>query len=139
MEMSIGRLSQRVGKSVNTLRFWSDRDPLSDRRGANGYRYFGPETIDRIAFIRRAQALGFRLEEIRGILALRERGVSPCNEVRDELQRHLDGVRTRIARLQGLAAELEERPIWAEEHPDPAYEGEGCVYVEPGERRSGTP
>lgn len=137
--MSIGQLSQRVGESVKTLRFWSDRGLLISGRGANGYRYFGPETVDRIAFIRRSQALGFRLDDIGDILALSERGTPPCDEVRDELRRRLARVRARIAELQGLAAELEERLLWAEEHPDPPCDGEGCVYLQQPASKAASP
>ncbi len=131
MTLSIGDLATQTQESIKTLRYWTDRQLLETKRGDNNYRYYSPDTSKRVAFIRRTQALGFSLEEIKSILELRSEGVQPCNEVRHELSQHLAAVQARIAELGCLEAELAARLAWAKAHPDPDCADEGCVYLEP--------
>lgn len=122
-----GRMAQRTGEPVKTLRYWTDLGLLHAHRGPNGYRYYDDEVAARVDFIRGAQALGFTLQEIQGILDTRDRENRPCREVRESLAQHLRTVRERLCRLQRLEEELASRLAWAEAHPDP--ECEGCVYL----------
>ena len=130
MRYLIGELARATGETVKTLRYWTNQGLLKAERGENGYRFYVPEAVTRAAFIRATQALGFTLEEIRGILALREEGVQPCEQVREELATHLTVVRARIRELQALEDELTARLTWAERHPEPECP-EGCVYLVP--------
>jgi MerR family transcriptional regulator, copper efflux regulator len=129
MRLSIGELSAVTKETVKTLRYWTDLGLLEAVRGENGYRYYQKEVAERAAFIRRAQALGFSLGEIADILASRGSGLPPCAEVRERLAAHLATVRARISELSGLEAELTARLRWAEAHPEPQCEADGCVYL----------
>lgn len=126
--MRIGELARATGESVKTLRYWEERALLDAERSESGYRHFLDTMIDRVGFIRQAQALGFTLGEIREIVALHSEGVRPCDEVRDALEAHLESVRTRIASLRSLERELSRRLTWAERHPDVDCD-DGCVYL----------
>lgn len=126
---TIGQLARRTRESVKTLRYWTDLGLLAAERGANGYRYYGAGAAERVGFIRGAQALGLTLREIRDVLGAREHEHPPCQEAREVLVRHLRDVRERLAQWTRLEAELAERLAWAEAHPRPACEGEGCVYL----------
>ncbi len=126
---TIGQLAQRTRESVKTLRYWTDSGLLEADRGANGYRYYGDEAITRVEFIRSAQALGLTLREIGDVLQARNQDGPPCPAVRAVLARHLHAVRDRLAQLRRLEEELAARVKWAEEHPKPACESEGCVYL----------
>lgn|SRR5690554_3558502 len=126
---TIGQLARRTRESVKTLRYWTDLGLLAAERGANGYRYYGAGAAERVGFIRGAQALGLTLREIRDVLGAREHEHPPCQEARAVLARHLRDVRERLAQWARLEAELAERLAWAEAHPRPACEGEGCVYL----------
>jgi DNA-binding transcriptional MerR regulator len=130
MTYQIGELARATGETVKTLRYWTNQGLLNAERGENDYRFYPPEAVTRAAFIRATQALGFTLEEIRGILALRDAGVQPCEQVREELRTHLTAVRSRIRELQVLEDELTARLTWAEAHPDPEC-AEGCIYLVP--------
>lgn len=130
MQLSIGDLATRTGKTVKTLRYWTDQGLLKAERGANNYRYYPPDTPQRVAFIRSAQALGFTLTDLGDILKLRDAGVTPCDHVRADLRKHLKDVRARISGLRVLERELSERLTWAEADPSPDCETEGCVYLE---------
>lgn len=127
--LSIGQLASQTSETVKTLRYWTNHGLLESVRGENGYRYYPPGMAGRVAFIRNAQALGFSLTDIGSILTLRTEGVSPCEHVRADLSEHLKNVQTRIADLQVLYAELSKRLAWAEAHPDPDCETQGCIYL----------
>src|SRR3972149_1456098 len=75
----IGQLAQLVGVGVDTVRFY-ERAGLLQRpeRTAAGYRLYAPEALARLRFIRKAQALGFTLDEIKRILSLRGQGAATC-------------------------------------------------------------
>lgn len=129
MTLSIGRLAERTGETIKTLRYWTDAGLLEAKRGENGYRYYHEDTAERCTFIRSAQALGFTLSELNDILALRARGVVPCEDVRVRLEAHLATVRARITELKTLERDLEVRLGWAKAHPRPTCQAEGCIYL----------
>jgi len=129
MTLRIGRLAKATGETVKTLRYWTNLGLLEAERGENGYRYYREDAPQRIAFIRSAQEFGFTLSEIQDILALRARGVKPCEHVRTRIKAHLVAVRSRIAELEALERDLEARLSWAEAHQDPECQMDGCVYL----------
>lgn len=126
--MQIGEVAERTAESVRTLRYWQDAGLLDAERTESGYRLFPPEVVGRVAFLRGAQGLGLSLQEIRGILDLREEGVRPCDHVRRHLRDHLAAVRDRARKLRILERDLEGRLAWAEAHPDADCD-DGCVYL----------
>ena len=129
MKLSIGQLAAGTGETVKTLRYWTEQGLLAAERGPNGYRYYQPAMIERASLIRSVQALGFSLGEIAEIVSLRDSGLQPCAEVRERLGAQLHRVVQRIADLRRLETELEARLSWAESHPEPECDGDGCVYL----------
>ncbi|HSC20421.1 MAG TPA: MerR family transcriptional regulator [Solirubrobacterales bacterium] len=103
MALTIGRLAQASGVGVQTLRYYERRGLLSRvTRTPGGYRQFPEEEIRRIRFIRRAQGLGFTLEEIAELLTLRvERGRS-CGDVEQAARLTRERVRARLADLRRM-------------------------------------
>ncbi len=103
----IGELAQRAGTSPDTLRYY-ERVGLLPRapRTPAGYRLYDSSVAERIAFIRKAQALGLALDEIREVLRIAAAGTPPCEHVRDALQRRLQDVDARIGELESLRATL---------------------------------
>jgi DNA-binding transcriptional MerR regulator len=68
--MTVNELARRVGIGPHVVRYYSQRGFLSPRRNArNAYREYGESDLQRLRFICRAKALGFRLKEIASILA----------------------------------------------------------------------
>ncbi|HRI10041.1 MAG TPA: heavy metal-responsive transcriptional regulator [Nannocystaceae bacterium] len=105
--MRIGEVARQSGLSVDTVRFYEREGLLGRvRRRPSGTREFGSETVQRLAFIRQAAALGFSLAEIRELLVLRVSSRTTCEEVQRRAQAKLDGVRARIAELEALGASL---------------------------------
>ena len=68
----IGELADRAGVTVQAVRYYERRGLLAPlHRRPSGYREYGPDAIERLQFVRRAQELGFTLAEIGDLLALR--------------------------------------------------------------------
>ena len=71
-EMTIAKLARAGGVGVETVRYYQRRGlmPVPRATGDSAYRHYGPDHLQRLRFIRRAQAAGFTLEEIGELLAL---------------------------------------------------------------------
>ena len=79
LNLGIGQLAKHAGVAIDTVRYYERNNLLNPAgRLASGYRRYGDAELKRLRFIRRAKALGFTLEDIRGLLSLSgERNVSP--------------------------------------------------------------
>jgi DNA-binding transcriptional MerR regulator len=105
--MRIGEVASRSGVSAKAIRYYEDIGlVLPPRRLASGYRDYDESALDRLAFVRAAQAVGLSLGEIRGILALRDDGDSPCGHVLGLLRSRSAELDRRIAELRSLRGEL---------------------------------
>jgi MerR family copper efflux transcriptional regulator len=106
--MRIGELVAVSGVAAKTIRYYEGIGLLDPpHRTAAGYRDYEPEASDRLAFIRAAQAAGLTLGEIRGIVALRDRGEAPCSHVLELLNARHTEIEQRITELRRLSVELD--------------------------------
>jgi DNA-binding transcriptional MerR regulator len=105
--MQIGIVAKKIGLSVDAIRFY-ERNALVPRapRTQGGFRQYGENDVETLAFIRRAQGLGFKLSEIRGLLKLRGNRLQPCAPVRRRLEEKLADVQRKLADLHKLEHEL---------------------------------
>jgi|SRR5712692_4543747 len=105
--MQIGELAKQAGVNIQTVRFYERRRLLpAPERKASGYRIYSDQDLYRLRFIRQAKALGFSLDEIRQILAMRARGACPCGQVLSLAEQHLRDVGQRIRQLARFKSEL---------------------------------
>jgi MerR family transcriptional regulator, copper efflux regulator len=105
--LSIGRLAKAVGVGIDTIRFYERIGLLpAAKRSASGYRRYEASDTHTLAFIRRAQDLGFSLQEVAALLKLSQRGGSVAR-TRAMAAEKLAGVRQKLAELQRLASALE--------------------------------
>ncbi len=101
--LTVGKLSKQTGVAVETLRYYERRGLLpAAQRSASGYRLFAPDTAGRLRFIRRAQALGFSLEEITELLSLSDDPGKSAAEVKRLTQSKLADIELRIRDLQRM-------------------------------------
>ena len=130
--LGIGALARRAGVRIDTVRYYERSGLLAPKsRLQSGYRRYGAGELARLRFIRRAQALGFSLKEIRDLLALSKgRDVA---RVKRAAQSKLADVEQRIAALQrvrdGLATLVDACPGHGEPTDCPilrALGGEGA-------------
>lgn len=105
--LKIGEVSKRSGVGIEALRFY-ERGGLLDSpsRTFSGYRVYGEEVLERLEFIKRAQALGFSLDEIRQIVDDARKGQSPCDEVREIVRRRMEELDERLRELHRYRKEL---------------------------------
>jgi len=95
--MKIGEVSKKSGVGIEALRFY-EKSGLLDRpeRTYSGYRLYPAEVLERIAFIKQAQTLGFTLVEISSLIGQKKKGESPCLEVREIIRRRLNDLNEKI-------------------------------------------
>ncbi len=76
--MRIGELGERLGVNTKTIRYYESIGLVPEpERTSSGYRIYSEADVERLVFIKSAQRLGLALDEVREILALRERGRRP--------------------------------------------------------------
>ena len=96
----IGEVARRSGASRKALRLYEKAGILqAPRRTGAGYRVYGPDALDLLAFVRQAQRLGFTLDEIKDIVAIRRAGRAPCPHVRELVRRKADDLDQRLKDL----------------------------------------
>lgn len=106
--LPIGELARRTGTKVQTIRYYEEIGLLpAPARTAGNQRAYARRHLERLAFVRHARELGFPLPAIREMLALGDDPNQPCHAVDAIARRQLAAVRSRIARLRALEAELE--------------------------------
>ena len=105
--MRIGELAGRTGLAPSAVRYYEQLGLLpAPERTASGYRSYGDDSADRLAFIRSAQAVGLTLAEVGQVLGVRDAGEAPCEVVTELIDRRHYEVRARIAELEALEREL---------------------------------
>lgn len=105
--LKIGEVAKASGVGIETLRFY-EKSGLLDQpsRTESGYRLYDTEVLDRLDFIKRAQVLGFSLDEIKRVIADRRAGQSPCAEVREIVRHRLAELDTRMREMKRYRNEL---------------------------------
>ena len=105
--MRIGELAGQLGVTTKAIRFYERIGLLPDPpRTPSGYRSYEEADVDRLVFIKTAQRLGLTLDEIKEIIAFRDRGEQPCGYVADVLQRQVTDLDARIREMRALRDEL---------------------------------
>jgi MerR family mercuric resistance operon transcriptional regulator len=119
MGMTIGLLANKAEVNVETIRYY-ERRGLIERpdKPATGYRQYSNEALHRILFIRRAQTLGFKLDEIESLLFL---SVGHCAEIQSLAEQKLDQVHDKIKDLQKLEGVLSDLVRQCGESVDKAH------------------
>jgi DNA-binding transcriptional MerR regulator len=103
----IGQVAQETGLSIDTIRFYEKQGLLRrSPHSEGGFRLFSLSDIETLKFVRKAQELGFSLNEIRELLILRSDRVPGCSHVKELLERKLSAVEQKIAELQDLESGL---------------------------------
>ena len=111
--LTIGQLARHLGVGASTLRYYERvglLEPL--KRTAAGYRLYGADASARLRFIRRAQDLGFSLEEIAQLLALSDDPGGEAADVKRLTREKIADIEARIRdlqRMQSALAALESR------------------------------
>ncbi|NNE94651.1 MAG: heavy metal-responsive transcriptional regulator [Acidimicrobiales bacterium] len=107
--MRIGELADRGGVSTKTIRYYESIGILPEpARTGGGYRDYPAEAVERLGFIRDAQASGLTLAEIASVLELKGAGERSCEHTTALLERHLHDIDQQIERLTAARKALAE-------------------------------
>lgn len=105
--LKIGEVAKRSGIGIEALRFYERSSVLeSPSRTESGYRVYDEAVLERLAFIKQAQALGFSLDEVKRIIDDARAGTSPCDEVREIVRRRLHELDERLREMRRYRTEL---------------------------------
>jgi MerR family mercuric resistance operon transcriptional regulator len=105
--LTIGQLAKSAEVPTSTIRFYERRGLLKpDARTQSNYRTYSARSAERLKFIRAAQATGFSLKDIRGMLALTYSEEPPCDELAALINRRLDDVKQRVRELKRIERTL---------------------------------
>ena len=105
MNLTIGQLANKADINVETIRYYERRGLINRPvKPKIGYRKYDNEILQRLHFIRKAKALGFKLEEIKNLLLLSE---GHCDDVQSIAQHKLDQVRDKLNDLNRLEEVLD--------------------------------
>jgi MerR family mercuric resistance operon transcriptional regulator len=106
-DLKIGELAEACGVSRDTVRYY-ERLKLLPRpaRTQAGYRTYSEADIERVRFIKQAQAVGLSLDEIRAIMFEGKGGLEQCRRVRDLLAAKLKELDARFAEMRAFRQRL---------------------------------
>lgn len=106
--MLIAQTARQAGVHVQTLRYYERRGLLSKpARRPSGYREYSPDAVGVVRFIKRAQELGFSLDEVEALVKLRGVRRSERNRVRAIAERKIAGINLKIAQLASMRTALQ--------------------------------
>ncbi len=115
--------------TTKTIRFYESFGLLpAPPRTASGYRNYEDADAERLRFIKTAQRLGLSLDEIKEIIAFRDRGERPCGYVAAVLDGQVRGLDRRIEEMRQLRDELRHLQSKAAQEPD--VDGAYCGVIE---------
>jgi DNA-binding transcriptional MerR regulator len=114
--LKTGEIAERAGVNIHTVRYYEERDLLPPvPRSAAGHRQFTAEHLAHIRFVKRAQELGFTLEEIRELLSLRA-DPEAGKEVREKTEAKIEEVENKIRDLKRIKEKLTELAAACQKH-----------------------
>lgn len=106
--LRIGELGKRTGVDTETIRYYEKEALLpAPLRSPNGYRAYGSEHVERLAFIRHCRALDIPLNDIKRLLTFVEHPGTDCGDINRLIDEQLLKVRARLASMQALEQQLE--------------------------------
>jgi len=126
-QLLIGEFAEQAGVNRETLRYYERRGLLRPaRRTASGYRVYDRESAARLLFIKRAQAFGFSLEEVRDLLTTKPENPRSCNRVRSMLDGKMEELAERVRETQHFHRQLAR---YRNRCAEALAEGEACPVI----------
>lgn len=130
IHLKIGEVAKQTGVAVGALRYYESLGLIQSERGENSYRYYAPEMVQQVQFVKKAQSLGFSLEDVGEVLTVHHQGDVPCEFVQSLLQEKIQQLEVQIQQMNAFKAELKNyRDRWATDQPHP-QPGDICPLIE---------
>jgi DNA-binding transcriptional MerR regulator len=131
--LRIGTIAKKAGVGVQTLHYYERIGLLpKPRRSSANYRLYAPDALRRVLFIKKAQAVGLTLDEIRDVLDVRDHGKAPCRRVAEVAAERLHEIDGELAKLRAFRRLLiAVLPQWQKETAqERSCAGEFCDLIE---------
>ncbi|HEV8362478.1 MAG TPA: MerR family transcriptional regulator [Gemmatimonadaceae bacterium] len=107
--LRIGHVAERANVNVQTLRYYERRGLIpAPRRRPSGYREYPDDTVRLVRFIKRAQELGFTLNDVQELIELRQNRTKSRAQVRALAAAKVSDITVRVRRLNAMRHALED-------------------------------
>lgn len=105
--LRVGELATQGGVNLETIRYYEQEGLMRrPKRTSSGHRAYASGDVLRLRFIKRSQALGFTLTEIKELLAIKVTPNKPCIDVVHQIESKALEVKAKIAHLQAIERTL---------------------------------
>lgn len=105
--LSIGKVANRAGVSVETIRFYERKGLLAEPvRKESGYRQYAEDDIRKLVFIQHAKNLGFSLNEIKELMSIQSDSSATSREIKNMAENKLQDIEEKIKMLQRMRRTL---------------------------------
>jgi MerR family copper efflux transcriptional regulator len=126
--MKIKDLAQLTGLSAKTIRYYESIGVLSaPPRAPNGYRDYSEQDVARVRFVAGIRSLDLSLDEVKELVAMRDRREAPCRTLLDLIQQKADQIETRIRLLKQMQVELRQLHELGLTFPTDDVDGKNCI------------
>jgi DNA-binding transcriptional MerR regulator len=117
---TISDTAAQAGVSADTLRYYERIGLLAaPDRTPSGYRLYDPSTPERVRLIKGAQRIGLRLDAIKNLLDILDRGACPCGHTRRLVEQRVADVDRELRDLQALRGDLVRLLAGLDDCPEP--------------------
>ena len=124
-QYTISELAKSVGVPSSTLRYYERVGLLApEGRTEGNYRLYADASLQRLRFIRAAQATGFTLDDVRTLLGSQEGSTASCGEVQKLVEERLSGIERQLKDLRAV-----QRVLTAALQKCHTSEQDGCCHV----------
>lgn len=106
--MNVGEASRRTGLPAKTVRYYEEIGLVRPERAGNGYRAYSGEDVNRLAFLKRARALGFSIGDCRQLMTLYQDRERSSADVREIAAAHVQAIEEKLRELQAMRATLQK-------------------------------
>ncbi len=126
--MKIQEFSRQTRLSAKTIRYYESIGILpSPLRRPNGYREYDDSDMERAKFVAGARNLDISLDDIRELLAMRDKKEAPCRILLNRIDQKANEIQARIQVLQNLERELRELYSLGQKFPVDDVDGKNCI------------
>lgn len=105
-KLTISKIAEMAGVGVETVRFYQRKELLREPKAVGAFRIYSPEDAQKIIFIKRAQDLGFTLNEVKELLELNTKSRVTCSSVKLKTEAKIKEIEDKIADLNRMKKSL---------------------------------
>ena len=105
--LRVGDVARQAEVNLQSIHYYERRGLLPrPARTRSNYRAYPADTVRRVRFIKRSQALGFTLKEIKELLSLRAAPRAHCADVRRRAEAKVRDIDEKVIMLQAIRKAL---------------------------------